>query len=884
MKLTLLYLIPCAVGCAVDDPVTDDPVAVEESTSTAESALGLGICMPTTTCGFEGSPDACGMKDDGCGGLMWCGPCDCGTTFTACEIELPVIAEATVTLPPNQILVVSTANLSSGGDSVLHLLTTSGAQIAMNDDISSTNHASRITWIAPPFVGTTVRIVARAKSASTTGTAMLYYLSSSAQINLSYPEHLVASSRAGDELQTAPLAATSAGTHVVYTMSGANITARATSSTSVSLALPSSGTTRYLVGRSALGAALPARLMRNDGGIAGHDPDGDGLGSNLESALGTCSSLSGTAYDRFGVGFACSLATDPRDTDGDGLRDDWEVRGRLDVSPALALSRWGADPRHKDLFVEVDYAQETAGEPEIAVTHDDVRQWADYFADRIGTLTSAQRTLHEASIRNPDGQVGVRLHVDSGVAAPSEAFAALHGNWGGHGVVPPDPDGGRMSPSAARAGFMATGRRGVFRYALRAMNGGGQTSGLSFVYGGAPRTAAHESGHTADLYHDGNYNNDLSINCKPNYPSVMNYAFDGSAVGFADGTGAPNLNSAALVEFHGADPATQGKFLDVLETVYDLEVDHATGDIDWNRDGVIAPSGELVEAYTNNRPGGWCEHTRANSSDPAGPNTTRTAPGLARLGARTFIFTGGNGSVGWMFTTSAMHCRVPTGEPCASFDWSGQIAGFDSDLGVDAVRLTATQELLVVGVSASHVTRWALIRGVSGNSPIVSPVRTLGEEAALDQPTLVIDETGLPVLFYRDATGALFYRYYDRSLDAWGSAVAVVDTSSQPVRMATTGAPGAALARPLDLSTTATAMHLAFAADAAGCMQLWYRGPGNHWVRPANKLRCARRRSRGPRSRGCPTRRTARSAAGCTWSTSRRATRPTRQTCASTRA
>ena len=64
----------------------------------------------------------------------------------------------------------------------------------------------------------------------------------------------------------------------------------------------------------------PLRVYRND---TGHDSDGDGLGDELEAALGTCASNTGSV-----AGANCDEIADPRDTDGDGLQDGWEVLGK----------------------------------------------------------------------------------------------------------------------------------------------------------------------------------------------------------------------------------------------------------------------------------------------------------------------------------------------------------------------------------------------------------------------------------------------------------------------------------------------------------------------------------------------------------------------------
>lgn len=78
-----------------------------------------------------------------------------------------------------------------------------------------------------------------------------------------------------------------------------------------------------------------------------------------------------------------------QDTDGDGLPDAWERAGETPDGVPLP----GADPQHKDLYVQVNYgttAQELRPEERRALE----RAWADL------------------PVRNPDGERGVRLHID----------------------------------------------------------------------------------------------------------------------------------------------------------------------------------------------------------------------------------------------------------------------------------------------------------------------------------------------------------------------------------------------------------------------------------------------------------------------------------------
>lgn len=851
----LWFLAAVGAGCSDPAPATPElpDATIAEPSPAPTGSIAAGVCIPATCSFIVGDPAGCGLIDDGCGGTAWCGSCACGSTAVACELDMPVIAEATYVLSPSQTLTAETTGLSSGADSVLHIIESNGTQLAFNDDRATGNRASKVTYTAPWFGYKTVRIVARAKSATTTGTATLTYNGNVVAIALSYPTRTLSSSRSGDQLQTA-LVPGDAANLVIYTLSGANITGRAvgTSATAggASLALPSSGTTTYLLGRTGLsGAPAHGRMLRNDAGIPGHDPDADGLGSNLETALGTCSARSGSATDRFGATFSCSLAADARDTDGDGLHDGWEVRGKLDGSPALALPRWGADPRHKDMFVEIDFAQSSFREPEAAVTEAELLSWAKYAGDRISLLSAAKRAAHVADLRNPDGKVGISVHFDAGLNPTDPRWRALYGDWGGHDVVPPavDPDDGsvgRMSPSAARASYMDPSRRGVFRYAERTNGGGGQAPGLSFVYNGTGRTGAHESGHTAELMHDGLTNPLISLNCKPNYASLMNYGFDSTGVGFSDGAGAPALNNAFLVESRVADPALYPAFLAALRDFYDYDVDDQTGDVDWNRDGVIAPPGETVRAYANNRQGDSCESTRAGATIMADSRPTLRAPALAHQGGRTFLFTAQSGHVNWTYTTSALACSAPNGQECAAFGGIGQLAGLDSDLGVDAVRLPSTGEVLVVGVSDTNTVRWARLTGVASGQPQFTAVSSLVGTAVLDQPSLAIAEDGAPELFYRDASGALFSRRYVRSTDTWSDAAAVLNEAGAQVTMSVVGAPGAVLAPPLDSPLSAAVMNMVFAAPSTDCMELWYRLPSGRWRRDFHMPTCNRTQGR----------------------------------------
>ena len=261
------------------------------------------------------------------------------------------------------------------------------------------------------------------------------------------------------------------------------------------------------------------------------------------------------------------------DADGDGLLDGWETRGfdaDGDGTVDVNLPAFGANPLHKDLFLELDF--ETGQAPNRA------------------NIQAMKAAFSAAPLTNPDGINGVNLWVDMGNLvdtsvregqAPGTCSDGLDNGTDGTvdggdtdcvfldaSVEDPqagncndgvnndtdalvdqnDPDclvgdnlGGGSAVSitgscnldsafytAKGVNFNGATRRWIFRYAVSlslestcpSSGGWGEIGGNDFMdFNHDGGTIMHELGHTLNLQHGGNEGN----NCKPNYVSGMNY-------------------------------------------------------------------------------------------------------------------------------------------------------------------------------------------------------------------------------------------------------------------------------------------------------------------------------------------------------------------------
>jgi len=276
-----------------------------------------------------------------------------------------------------------------------------------------------------------------------------------------------------------------------------------------------------------------------------------------------------TATDNAGLQSQCSAIVDVKvDSDGDGLPDDWEINGYTFNGVFVDLPAMGANPDHKDIFVEIDYM--TGHRPRQAAI-DIVR---DAFARVPNNLFA---------IPNPDGADGITLHVNIDDEFPhadqlgtnssgnynwtefdnvkfshfSEALSLSHHYCLFIHNGPIDPQG-RPNSGVAR-GIPSSD----FIVSLGSFSSG-SFLGVPFGEGGTTNDQAgtfmHELGHNLGLQHGGF---ESFPNYKPNYLSVMNYTFqlgglriNGSSAFDYSRLELPQLNESNLDENIGLNGGT----------------------------------------------------------------------------------------------------------------------------------------------------------------------------------------------------------------------------------------------------------------------------------------------------------------------------------------
>jgi hypothetical protein len=331
-------------------------------------------------------------------------------------------------------------------------------------------------------------------------------------------------------------------------------------------------------------------------------PDSQGIiGSEFFTVSGDDG---GNSLDYGGIKFKMNYGARDQDSDGDGLLDTWETwginaadpdgpgplvadpNGPVDLTRHPDLRLPGANPDHKDLYVEVD-AMQAAGPtgPAPAAVATEAAAIAKV-VDAFAAVPNDLLKKPDGSGGNPDGQQGITLHAAlDETNIPWDTWATVDAsNWPtGFDAIKKDINAspghdGSKADFAVAGGFgtvaeqqadpdrttILAAKRLAYRYAifgdqyaqstagvvaLTTSSGDSEVGGndLMVTLGswtpaiGGPGTVPggtvlqqaatfmHELGHTLGLTHDGGQGSlpgqPDAFNWKPNYHSIMNYTW-----------------------------------------------------------------------------------------------------------------------------------------------------------------------------------------------------------------------------------------------------------------------------------------------------------------------------------------------------------------------
>lgn len=329
-----------------------------------------------------------------------------------------------------------------------------------------------------------------------------------------------------------------------------------------------------------------------------------GIGGTIAGLAGNVASIGvNDLLNNVGeVGFVVTMDTGAqavvrggiKDSDGDGLYDIWETDG-IDVNGDgvvdLNLPSLGANPMHKDLFVEYDAM---VGRAPAEVTLDRVVQ----------AFSQAPNAL----LNNPDNQAGIHL-----VLQRDELNLSLHdfpNAFDDFSTVKNVHFGTPAERASSNWQNIYLAKQIAYRYAIfgntyssDTSSGLAELSGNDFMVtlggwstpGGTPDQQAgtfmHELGHTLGLGHGGGD----SVHYKPNYYSVMNYLWQ-----TPKGYGNWRLNYSTedlpdLVESNLSELTGIGGPANVMVPIGPsggpLRLVKMSGPVDWNDDGDVADTG-----------------------------------------------------------------------------------------------------------------------------------------------------------------------------------------------------------------------------------------------------------------------------------------------------
>lgn len=177
------------------------------------------------------------------------------------------------------------------------------------------------------------------------------------------------------------------------------------------MAILANGITPYIFKRDGTGWVQRQKLTRSD--VTRYD------GFGLSVGVSSVAAIAGAPFHKVGENFsqgAAYLFDGFLDSDGDALPDDWEINGISIDGVFIDLPSMGADPMHKDIFVHADWMEPDPLDPTVI------------FKPNPRALKIVSDAFAIAPVENPDGKIGIRLHVDAG---PNSIMNPVTGaTWG----------------------------------------------------------------------------------------------------------------------------------------------------------------------------------------------------------------------------------------------------------------------------------------------------------------------------------------------------------------------------------------------------------------------------------------------------------------------